>query len=121
MLQIGPEHGAPAAEQLSVPENLDPTLIVAARKLTRRYTEILEALREDIPDTDDSGRTQFSNHLAEDASDAQEWQSHAALTNHLLGELQQIEHAYARLQSGIYGQCENCGRTIPPRRLEIIP
>jgi RNA polymerase-binding transcription factor DksA len=121
MVQIEPDHDAPIVDQLSIPDDLDPTLAVAAHRLTQRYTEIVEELREDVPDTDDSGRSQFSNHLAEDASDAQEWQSHAALTNHLLGELQQLEHAYARLQNGIYGKCENCGRAIPPRRLEIIP
>jgi DnaK suppressor protein len=108
-------------EQLPIPADLDPTLAIAARRLTQRYAEIVEILRVDGSDLENSSYSQFSNHMVEDASDAQAWQSQAALTHHLRGELQQIEHAYARLQHGMYGQCERCGHAIPPRRLEIIP
>ena len=36
-------------------------------------------------------------------------------------ELEAIEEALLRLESGTYGQCENCGLAIEPRRLEIMP
>lgn len=36
-------------------------------------------------------------------------------------ELEAIEEALQRLESGTYGQCEHCGLNIEPRRLEIMP
>ena len=36
-------------------------------------------------------------------------------------ELQRIEAAFARLQDGDYGYCDECGDEIPDKRLEIDP
>jgi DnaK suppressor protein len=36
-------------------------------------------------------------------------------------ELEAIEEALQRLENGSYGLCENCGQSIEPRRLEIMP
>jgi DnaK suppressor protein len=36
-------------------------------------------------------------------------------------QLQQIEAALARIDDGTYGKCLECGETIPPERLEILP
>ncbi len=36
-------------------------------------------------------------------------------------ELEAIEEALQRLENGNYGECENCGQPIEPRRLEIMP
>jgi DnaK suppressor protein len=36
-------------------------------------------------------------------------------------ELEAIEDALNRLESGEYGYCEVCGQPIEPRRLEIMP
>jgi len=36
-------------------------------------------------------------------------------------ELEAIEAALQRLENGNYGECENCGLAIEPRRLEIMP
>jgi DnaK suppressor protein len=36
-------------------------------------------------------------------------------------ELEAIEEALQRLDTGSYGQCESCGLPIEPRRLEIMP
>jgi DnaK suppressor protein len=32
-----------------------------------------------------------------------------------------IEHALARLDAGVYGQCERCGEPIGAERLEVRP
>lgn len=36
-------------------------------------------------------------------------------------QLQAIEYALQRVAQGTYGVCENCGQTIDPARLEIMP
>ncbi len=47
------------------------------------------------------------------------------LTLNLLGSetgvLEQIEAALKRIEDGIYGRCEECGKEIPKARLEAIP
>jgi DnaK suppressor protein len=32
-----------------------------------------------------------------------------------------VEQALQRLEDGTYGQCQQCGQSIPPKRLEAIP
>ncbi|MCA8941912.1 MAG: TraR/DksA C4-type zinc finger protein [Planctomycetes bacterium] len=38
-----------------------------------------------------------------------------------LSELQQIDHALARIDAGTYGTCETCQRPIADDRLEFLP
>jgi DnaK suppressor protein len=35
--------------------------------------------------------------------------------------LEQIEAALDRIESGVYGECEECGGRIPKARLEVLP
>jgi len=35
--------------------------------------------------------------------------------------LQKIQHAIRRVGTGEYGQCQGCGETITPKRLEAVP
>ncbi len=36
-------------------------------------------------------------------------------------ELAQIEHALERIENGVGEECEVCGKTIDPRRLQVLP
>lgn len=36
-------------------------------------------------------------------------------------QLSRIERALKRLKGGNYGICEHCGKTIEPKRLEVMP
>jgi DnaK suppressor protein len=96
--------------------SLDPVA-----RLAERCLELEAQLRAlDIVD-DDTARPRFSNHLAEDAQDQQQRQGEAAVRLMVHADLQQVQHALAHASSGRYGLCEDCGRQIPPRRLEILP
>lgn len=37
------------------------------------------------------------------------------------GKLHQIDEAFTRLEEGTYGQCEECGEPINPKRLRVVP
>jgi DnaK suppressor protein len=37
------------------------------------------------------------------------------------GKLRLINEAFSRLEEGTYGQCEECGEFINPKRLKIVP
>jgi RNA polymerase-binding transcription factor DksA len=43
------------------------------------------------------------------------------LTSMFEQELREIDATLARLASGTYGRCANCGQDIPPRRLQALP
>jgi DnaK suppressor protein len=63
----------------------------------------------------------YSNHPADEANVVLDRAGHEAIARVLQEELQQIEHALARLASGTYGLCEDCGQPIPPKRLAVRP
>ena len=44
-----------------------------------------------------------------------------ALANQLKENLDDVEHALARLDDGTYGTCESCGAAIGEARLEAVP
>ena len=44
-----------------------------------------------------------------------------ALAGSLTENLHDVEDALAKLDTGTYGQCEDCGSTIPAARLEAVP
>lgn len=50
-----------------------------------------------------------------------EWSRLSGLLDGARAELQQVDDALARMDAGTYGVCTNCGRRIPPARLEIRP
>lgn len=37
------------------------------------------------------------------------------------GELAQIDEALRRLTEGTYGECQDCGKAIPQKRLQFVP
>ncbi|MFJ4776307.1 TraR/DksA family transcriptional regulator [Streptomyces sp. NPDC088762] len=45
----------------------------------------------------------------------------AALMAQAREHLEELDRALQRLEQGEYGQCESCGGTIPPERLQIRP
>jgi RNA polymerase-binding transcription factor len=39
----------------------------------------------------------------------------------LRSTLQDVERAFAKIEAGTYGTCEQCGKPIDPERLEALP
>jgi len=74
-----------------------------------------------------SGRDQLASNegdpsdIADRASDGFEDELTAGLLSIEAAQLDEVEAALARLDSGVYGACATCGKAIPRKRLEILP
>lgn len=86
-------------------------------QLLRQQSELEEriaAIRRDLS----------SEHSRDSGEQAQERENDDVL-NGLLEEAQEqvrrIATALRKIDEGTYGQCEQCGRPIDPRRLETLP
>ncbi len=74
--------------------------------------------------TEESGELLSSsadNHLADTASETYERERDEGIEEDAQEQLQEVEAALARIESGEYGTCSVCGKPIPPDRLEAVP
>jgi DnaK suppressor protein len=79
-------------------------------KLVSRTGKIQRDLRR-LPDSDSQERvTETENDQVLERLDDTE-----------RAELELVERALQRIESGSYGRCETCGEDIAPGRLEILP
>lgn len=65
--------------------------------------------------------SQYDNHPADTATDLYERGKDIALYEHVQKELEDVEAALERIESGTYGICEVTGKEIPMERLEVLP
>jgi len=57
----------------------------------------------------------------EEATETLELEKRLTLENRIRQELARVEHALDKIEKGTYGLCDNCGKPIPPERLEALP
>ncbi|HYK99319.1 MAG TPA: TraR/DksA C4-type zinc finger protein [Candidatus Acidoferrales bacterium] len=73
-------------------------------------------------DLDDKGEdTTPSQHPADVASDLYAREELVVAEATLRSELRDVEDALARIAHGTYGRCVDCGGSIVPERLEVLP
>jgi RNA polymerase-binding transcription factor DksA len=63
----------------------------------------------------------YSNHMADDGTDAFDQAVGAALKRKVKASLEEVERALAKFDNGTYGICEACGARIDRARLEVLP
>lgn len=63
----------------------------------------------------------YSNHMADDATDAFEQTVGVALRRKTEATLEEVDRALAKFEDGTYGLCEACGARIDRARLEVLP
>lgn len=61
------------------------------------------------------------NHMADTATETYERELDEGLEEDARGQLRQVEQALARIEAGLYGTCQACGKEIPAERLEAVP
>lgn len=84
----------------------------ALRDDIRREMNLQEDYAEVAAESPDPGDASFAD-LSVDLGNA--------AVSRDLAELKQVQHAYARIDNGTYGECSNCGLDIPYERLQVQP
>lgn len=86
--------------------------------------EMRDNLRDNVErlrDTQAADGTGYTNHQADDATQAFDQAKDLAIRTSSEKRLQLVDDALAKFKQGNYGTCENCGREIDLARLEAIP
>jgi RNA polymerase-binding protein DksA len=93
-------------------EKAKQQLLEEQTKLTEQVQQLEAARYESIG---------YSNHIADDATDAFEQAVDETLKHNAEILLDEVEHALAKLDNGTYGLCEACGARVDRARLEALP
>ena len=94
------------------------------KRLGERAREIAarrEQLRSSSENMLDSELADYDQHPADGGTETHEQQLDETTDMILAAEAENVETALARLASGDYGMCLDCGKEIPAARLEAIP
>jgi len=67
------------------------------------------------------GSPAYDDNFADSGQVAAEQGENMALLNQLNEQLDDIDHALAKLDDGTYGLCEACGQPIAEARIEAMP
>jgi len=59
--------------------------------------------------------------LERQADEVEEYTTRLPMERKLEGRLAAVNLALKKIEKGTYGLCSNCGKAIPPERLEIFP
>jgi DnaK suppressor protein len=118
--KTAPEKPAPATEKAPKRNIRDSEIEEIRQMLLERREEIMSELRADLHSPGGSERTRNAD-PTDQASDAAEGALSLALAQSESGELNQIEAALSRIDSGEFGLCDECGQAIPTERLKTLP
>jgi DnaK suppressor protein len=97
-----------------------PSLSLYRERLLQERTQLLQRIAEQrggLVSRADMAADHFDNSFQSRAQIRTERQTEFAINEHETAELGDIEAALERLDAGTYGQCSECGVTIPPARL----
>jgi DnaK suppressor protein len=86
-----------------------------------RQAESLQAEADSLTEDREPGDVQFDEESGEGDTLAVERERDLALSAQARAAIEQIDAAVEKIHAGTYGQCENCGTTIPRERLKALP
>jgi DnaK suppressor protein len=86
-----------------------------------RQAEALQAEADSLTEDREPGDVQFDEESGEGDTLAVERERDLALSAQARAAIEQIDLAIAKIHDGTYGQCENCGTSIPKERLKALP
>ena len=86
-----------------------------------RQAETLKAEADSLMEDRDPGDVQFDEESGEGDTLAVERERDLALSAQARAAIEEIDLAVEKVHAGTYGQCENCGISIPKERLKAQP
>jgi len=86
-----------------------------------RQAETLKAEADSLTEDREPGDVQFDEESGEGDTLAVERERDLALSAQARAAIDQIDVAIEKIHAGTYGQCDNCGTTIPKERLKALP
>jgi DnaK suppressor protein len=87
----------------------------------KRFSEELTQVQTSASSSEERREGSPFGKREEEATETLELEKRLALENRIRQEISGIEHALEKFEKGTYGLCENCGQTIAPGRLEVLP
>jgi DnaK suppressor protein len=87
----------------------------------KRLTEEMEQLKSTMRPADERREGSPFGKREEEATESYELERRLTLEKSIREQLASVEHALQKFEDGTYGSCDNCGKPIPPERLEALP
>ncbi len=87
----------------------------------KHLTEELETLRSSARSANERREGSPFGKREEEANEALELEKRLALEQEIQDRLTKVERALRKFEEGTYGQCDSCGQSIDPDRLEALP
>ena len=87
----------------------------------KRLTEEMAQLKSTIRPADERREGSPFGKREEEATESYELERRLTLEKSIREQLASVEHALQKFKDGTYGSCDNCGKPIPPERLEALP
>jgi DnaK suppressor protein len=101
-----------------------PSLSIYRERLLQERTQLLQRIAEQrggLVSRADMAADHFDNSFQSRAQIRSERQTEFAINEHETAELGDIDAALERIDAGTYGQCTDCGVSIPSARLSAYP
>jgi DnaK suppressor protein len=86
-----------------------------------RLNDELEQLAANAASSEDRREGSPFGKREEEATETLELEKRLVLERRIKEQLAAVEHALNKYEEGTYGQCDNCGQTIDPARMEALP
>jgi RNA polymerase-binding protein DksA len=87
----------------------------------KRLIEEMEQLKTAMRPADERREGSPFGKREEEATESYELERRLTLEKSIREQLAAVEHALQKFEDGTYGLCDNCGKPIPPERLEALP
>jgi len=87
----------------------------------KRLTEEMKQLKATMRPADERREGSPFGKREEEATESYELERRLTLEKSIREQLASVEHALQKFKDGTYGSCDNCGKPIPPERLEALP
>jgi DnaK suppressor protein len=94
----------------------------AVQEVLHRHREELQAQMARLTKAPERGSgISFGKRVGDGTTEAVSRLNDVSVVDNLSASVEQVERALERLEDGHYGECEHCGRPIPPARLQARP